>query len=152
MHKIIDYLTPGETHLSSQARAHSKTDTDTRALASYWCWERPAKKKVWMYHQLLCPLGLFARQPPRPASALACCVRARALADPYQPLRLFSSLHIHETPANLSCKMQMSPCGRSSQSGGSPEIRISSLKNTWMCLLLKEKNSFADFSDKVFRR
>lgn len=94
--------------------AHAHT-THTHALTSYLCWD--GAEKVSKYIKLLCPLGLLRVNSLqlRPASALEVArLSVRAPADPYQPLLLFNSLHIHDTSTYSSCKMQM-PLSFSSQ-------------------------------------
>lgn len=95
--------------------AFSRTQTHT--LSSYLCFDGTAKKKVSKYIKLLCLLGLLRVNSLQlcPAAALEVApLSVRAPADPYQPLLLFNSLHIHDTSTYSSCKMQM-PLSFSSQ-------------------------------------
>lgn len=78
---------------------------------------RDSKRKVSKYIKLLCLLGLLRVNSLQlcPAAALEVApLSVRAPADPYQPLLLFNSLHIHDTSTYSSCKMQM-PLSFSSQ-------------------------------------
>lgn len=83
---------------------HSHMHTHSRTHQHLmFCWDRA--EEVGKYLTTF-PTWTFASE--RPAAALEVArLPARAPADPYQPLRRFNSLHIHDTSTYSSCKMQM---------------------------------------------
>lgn len=156
-HKIDD-LTPGETPLSSKARTRTRTRTHTgseiHARSRLIGVGTGRQKKVSIYHQLVPSWTLCASTSA--ASIGARLLRRRARADACGSLSAPSSLR--QPPYSRDpCKFIMQNANiavrlfitivRFARS----DIHISSLKNTWMCLLLRKKNILAHFLDKVFQ-